>query len=394
MKRDLALQATTLLLAGTLGGVLLTQAACKRSGPDIKIGVIAELSGDIPAVGDSCKKAAELAISEINESGGVTVAGTHHLLRLLIEDGQGKGDASVAAAQRLIDEEGVLAIIGPNASDGAVPAAAVAEQKKTLLISPWSTAPRLTRDEAGKTRRFVYRVCYSDEFQARALAKFATGYIKATKVAILYNPQSEAPKAQAELMKKELEARGGQVVAMETYAAGTTDYSEQMKKIAAGAPDLVYLPSYYSEVAEQLKQARAAGIKAPVLGSDNWGNPELLKSAQEIEGSYFCAHYNPNAMEDRVGVFRAAFEKRYAKEVPDDVAALTYDAIYLLRTALQLAEKDDRESVRDAFAKISTQDGVTGKIVYRGGSPDPTKSVVLKQFKGGKVTFVTNIDPD
>ena len=181
---------------------------------------------------------------------------------------------------------------------------------------------------------------------------------------------------------------------METYAAGTTDYSEQMKRIAAGAPDLVYLPSYYVEVPEQLKQARAAGIKAPFLGSDNWGNPELLKSAQEIEGAYFCAHYNPNAMEDKVGTFRAAFEKRYAKEVPDDVAALTYDTIYLLRTALELSEKDDRESVRDAFAKLSSYDGVTGKIVYRGGSPDPKKSVVLKQFKGGKVTFVTNIDPD
>lgn len=394
MKRDLALKATTFLLAGSLGGVLLTQAACKRSGPDIKIGVIAELSGDLPAVGESCKKAAELAINEINESGGVKVAGTHHLLRLVIEDGEGKADASVAAAERLIDQEGVLAIIGPNASSGAVPAAAVAEAKKVLLVSPWSTAPRLTKDDTGKTRRFVYRACYSDEFQARSLAKFATGYIKATKVAILYNPESEAPKAQAELMKKELEARGAQVVAMETYAAGTTDYSAQMKKIAEASPDLVYLPSYYVEVPEQLKQARAAGIKAPFLGSDNWGNPELLKNAQEVEGAYFCAHYNPNAMEDKVGTFRAAFEQRYAKEVPDDVAALTYDAIYLLRTALQLAEKDDRESVRDAFAKISTQDCVTGKIVYRGGSPDPTKSVVLKQFKGGKVTFVTNIDPD
>lgn len=394
MKRDLALKATTFLLAGTLGGALLTQAACKRSGPDIKIGVIAELSGDLPAVGESCKKAAELAITEINESGGVKVAGTYHLLRLVIEDGQGKADASAAAAQRLIDQEGVLAMIGPNASSGAVPAAAVAEAKKVLLVSPWSTAPRLTKDDTGKTRRFVYRACYSDEFQARSLAKFATGYIKATKVAILYNPESEAPKAQAELMQKELEARGAQVVAMETYAAGTTDYAAQMKKIAESSPDLVYLPSYYVEVPEQLRQARAAGVKAPFLGSDNWGNPELLKSAQEVEGAYFCAHYNPNAMEDRVGTFRAAFEKRYAKEVPDDVAALTYDAIYLLRTALQLADRDDREGVRDAYAKISTQDCVTGKIVYRGGSPDPTKSVVLKQFKGGKVTFVTNIDPD
>ena len=170
MKRDLALKATTFLLAGTLGGLLLSQAACKKSGPDIKVGVIAELSGDIPAVGDSCKKAAELAITEINESGGVKVAGTHHLLRLVFEDGQGTADASVAAAERLIDQAGAIAVIGPNASSGAVPAAKVAEAKRTLLVSPWSTAPRLTRDDAGNPRRYVYRACYTDEFQAKALS--------------------------------------------------------------------------------------------------------------------------------------------------------------------------------------------------------------------------------
>ena len=148
------------------------------------------------------------------------------------------------------------------------------------------------------------------------------------------------------------------------------------------------------EVPEQIRQARAAGVKAPFLGSDNWGNPELLKSAAEVEGAYFCAHYNPNAMVDNVGIFRAAFEKRYAKEVPDDVAALTYDSVYLLKQALETAASDDREAVHEAFSRIASFDGVTGKIVYKGGSPDPVKSVVLKQFKGGKAIFVTNIDPD
>jgi branched-chain amino acid transport system substrate-binding protein len=394
MKRDLAFKASTFLLAGTLGGVLLTQASCGRSGPDIKIGVIAELSGDIPAVGDSCKKAAELAVAEINEGGGVKVAGTKHLLRLVIEDSQGAAEPAAEAARRLIEQEKVVAIVGPNASLGAVPAAVAAAERKTLLVSPWATAPRVTVDDAGAPRTWAYRACFTDPFQQKALAKFASGYMKATKMAILYNPASEAPKNQAELMKKEFEARSGQVVAFETYATGDKDFSAQMKKIAEAAPDVVFLPSYYGEVPEQLKQARAAGVKAPFLGSDNWGNPELLKSAAEVEGAYFSAHYNPNAMEDKVGIFRAAFEKRYAKEVPDDVAALTYDTMGLLKQALETAASDDREAIREALSKIVTFDGVTGKIVFKGGSPDPTKSVVLKQFQGGKAIFVTNIDPE
>ncbi len=394
MKRDFAFRASTFLLAGTLGGVLLTQPACKKSGPDIKIGVIAELSGNIPAVGDSCKKAAELAVAEINDDGGVEVAGTRHLLRLVIEDSEGQAEPAAEAARRLIDHEKVLAIIGPNASLGAVPAAQVAEEKKTLLITPWGSAPRITLDDTGAPRKWVYRACFTDGFQGWALAKFATGYIKATKIAILFNSSSEAPKSQAELFKKEIEARGGQVVAFESYTAGEKDLSAQWKIIAEAAPDLIFLPSYYTEVPEQVRQARAAGVKATFLGSDIWGNPELLKNAPELEGAYFGAHYNPDAMEDKVGIFRAAFEHRYAKEVPDDGAALTYDTMKLLKQALETSLGNNRKSLREAFSKITSFSGVTGKIVFKAGSPDPRKSVVLKQFKGGKVSFVTIIDPD
>jgi branched-chain amino acid transport system substrate-binding protein len=394
MKRDLALTGTTLLVAAALGGALLTQTACKKSGPDIKLGVVAELSGDLAVIGDSCKKAAELAVAEINDAGGVEVAGTKHLLRLVIEDSQSAPQPAADAAKRLIEQEKVLAIVGPNASLGAVPAAQAATEGKTLLVSPWGTAPRVTLDDTGAPRKWTSRACFTDAFQGFALAKFASAYMKASKAAILYNPSSEAPRSQAELMKKEFEARGGQVVAFETYAAGDKDFSAQWKKIAEAAPDFVFLPSYYGEIPEQIRQARAAGVKAPFLGSDTWTNSELLKSAAEVDGAFFCAHYNPDAMEDKVGIFRAAYEQKYAKEVPDDGAALTYDAIYLLKQALETAAADDREAVREAFSKITSFDGVTGKIVFKGGSPDPVKSVVMKQFKGGKSTFVTNIDPD
>ncbi len=394
MKRDYAISGTTLVLAAALGGALLTQAACKKSGPDIKIGVIAELSGDISEIGDACKKAAEQAVSEINEGGGVEVAGTKHLLRLVIEDSQGAAGPAAEAAKRLIDEEKVLAIVGPNASFGAVPAAQVAAEKKTLLISPWGTAPRVTLDDTGAPRQWVYRTCFTDAFQGSALAKFAAAYMKATKAAVLYNPASEAPRSQAELMKKEFEARGGQVVAFETYASGDKDFSAQWKKVAEAAPDVVFLPSYYGEIPELVRQARAAGVKAPFLGSDTWTNSELLKSAAEVDGAFFCAHYNPDAMEDKVGIFRGAYENRYDKEVPDDGAALTYDTLYLLKQALETATGNDREAVREALSKISSFDGVTGRIVFKGGAPDPLKSVVIKQFKAGKISFVTNIDPD
>ncbi len=395
MRLSQAKLASLPVLAVALGALVLPGGGCTKSGPDIKIGVIAELTGDVPAIGASCRKAAELAVKQINDDGGVEVAGVRHVLRLVIEDSGGKPEPAAEAAKKLIDEEKVIAIVGPNASFGAVPAAAVAEAGKTLLLTPAGSAPRITVDDTGATRKWVYRACFTDVFGGKALAKFAYGYIRARKAAVLYNPASDAPKSQAEQFKKDFEAMGGQIVAFETYSAGETDLSAQFKKIAEAGPDLVFLPCYYSEVANQLKQAHAAGIKAHFLGSDNWSNPSLIeKSGADVDGAYFSAHYSPGAMVDAVGKFRAAFEKAYGGETPDDVAALTYDSMELLKKALKGAKEPTREALLESFASLEPYDGVTGKIVYKNGSHDPVKSVVMKQFKGGKATFVTNIDPD
>src|SRR5471030_629900 len=130
--------------------------ACgKKELPDLTIGVIAELSGDISAVGASCKNAAEMAVAELNEAGGVKVAGKDHQLRLVMEDSKGAAGEAVEAAKRLVKEDKVFAIVGPNASLGAVPASQVAEDAKVPIISPWSTNPGTT---AGK--KWVFRACF------------------------------------------------------------------------------------------------------------------------------------------------------------------------------------------------------------------------------------------
>jgi branched-chain amino acid transport system substrate-binding protein len=133
--------------------------ACgKKQLPDLTVGVIAELSGDIPAVGASCKNAAEMAVADLNEA-GVKVAGKDYQLRIVIEDSKGTAGEAVEGAKRLVKEDQVLAIVGPNASLGAVPASQVAEDAKVPMISPWSTNPRTT---AGK--RWVFRACFTDAF--------------------------------------------------------------------------------------------------------------------------------------------------------------------------------------------------------------------------------------
>src|SRR5215207_287407 len=203
------------LVAMLLGMVL---SACQPPAPTtIKIGLNVELTGTIPVVGESSKNAAELAIKEINDAGGLDVGGTKYTIELLVEDNEDKAESAVAAAQKLATG-GVLAMIGPNASRNAIPASVVAESSSMPMISPWSTNPKTTKvGDTAESKKFVFRAAFIDDFQGVVAAKFAMNELKTTKPAILYDVSSEYNKGIAEVYKRTLEENGIQVISFETY---------------------------------------------------------------------------------------------------------------------------------------------------------------------------------
>jgi branched-chain amino acid transport system substrate-binding protein len=375
---------------------LLFTSCGNNTNPDntIKVGLIVELTGDMPAVGASSRNAAELAVSEINSAGGFTLNGKSYPIELVIEDNASKPDQSVAAANKLISQDNVIAIIGPNASLGAIPAAEIAEYNKTLLITPWSTNPKTTLDtSSGKPKSFVFRACYTDPFEGRVLARFATEKLRAKKAAVFYDVASEAPKSQADLFRQTFTELGGQIVAFETYTTGDRDFSAQLTKIKSAGPDIVFLPAYYNDVGLIAQQARRAGIKQPLVGSDAWSSPELIKLAGgAVEGDYFANHYATDIATPTAKKFIDAYAGKYGN-VPDDVAALTYDSMGLLFAALKKSPALDRQAVRDAMATVSDYEGVTGNIKFTPGSGDPVKSAVIMQVKGDKFVWVMNAAP-
>ncbi len=360
----------------------------------LKLGVIAELTGDMPAVGASCRNAAEMAVKEINEAGGLQVGEEKMKVVLVVEDNAGKADQSAAAAQKLITQDEVLAIVGPNASRYAIPASEIAESSETVLITPWSTNPKTTRDaNTDEPKKYVFRACFIDPFQGRVLAKFALENLKAQKAAVLYDVASDYNKGIAEVFKENYEALGGKIVAFETYTTNDKDFSAQLTKIKAAAPDVIFLPNYYSEVPLQVQQAQRLGITAPFIGSDSWGSNELLTlGGTALEGYYFSTHYAADNATPVAKSFIESYQKTYGV-VPDDVAALTYDAFGLLFTAIQNAGKADREAIRAALSTLPEYQGVTGDMKFEAGSGDPIKSAVILQIKDGKFTYFTNANP-
>jgi len=386
---------TVLFIAITLFISSVFLISCSKTDPNtIKIGVIAELTGDIPAVGASCKNAAEMAAQEVNDAGGIQLGDKKYKVELIIEDNAGKADQSASSAQKLITQQKVTAIVGPNASRYALPAAEIAESGKVVLITPWSTAPKTTLDSrTGASKKYVFRSCFIDPFQGRVLAKFVLENLNLKKAAVLYDVASEYNKGIAEIFKEVYEQNGGMVVAFETYTTGDKDFSSQLTKIKKAEPDIIFLPNYYTEVPLQIQQAKRLGIAAPFIGSDSWGSEELIKlSGKDCNDYYFSTHYAADASTEATTKFIAGYKTKFGT-TPDDVAALTYDSFGLLWQALKTAGKNDRQAVRDTLAKIPQYEGVTGNMQFKEGSGDPIKSAVILKIKDGKFTWFANANP-
>lgn len=371
--------------------------ACAPAAPaTIKIGVNAPLTGDIPKVGEGTKYAAEMWLEDINAAGGIEVGGKKYKVELVIEDNESKAESAVAANTKMITQDEVLIIVGPQASKQAVPAGEVANNYETPMISPWSTNPNTTKD-----RPWVFRACFLDPFQGPVVANFATQEFGFTKAAVLYDVASDYPKGLAEFFKQAWEKQHGpgSVVAYESFTTKDTDFSAQLTKIKDSGAEFLFTPQYYNEVALIVKQAHQLGFDKPIIGSDSWGSAELIPlCGADCYGLFFSTHYAAAGATGKTKEFIDRYQQKYGY-VPDDVGALTWDAFGIVQTAIQNCGKItgdikvDRKCVRDALASIKEYDGITGKMDFSQGN-DPIKcAVIVKIDDQGQFTFYKSACP-
>lgn len=362
----------------------------------IKVGFNIPLTGDIPKVGEGSKYAAEILLAEVNGAGGIKVGDKTYKLQFIYEDNESKAESATAAALKLITQDQVLAVIGPQSSKQAIPAGEVCNSYKTPMISPWSTNPQTTKD-----RPYVFRACFLDPFQGPVAAKFATEEFQAKKAAVLYDIASDYPKGLAEYFKEAFEKihGPGSVVAFETFTTKDRDFSAQLTNIIKSNADVLFTPQYYDEVPLIVKQAHQLGWKKPIMGSDSWGSAELMKlCGDDCKGLFFTTHYAAAGAKGATKEFIDKYNAKYGY-IPDDVAALTWDAVRLLLQAVQNTGgltgnlEKDRENVKNALAQIKDFDGITGKMTFT-PEGDPIKcAVVVKISDKGDFEFYKSVCP-
>jgi len=363
----------------------------------VKVGINAPITGDIPKVGEGTKYAAQMWLEDINKAGGIEVGGKKYPVELVIEDNESKAESAVKANTKMITEDEVMIIVGPQSSKQAVPAGDVANNYETPMITPWSTNPDSTKD-----RPFVFRGCFLDPFQGPVLANFITEEFGFTKAAVLYDVASDYPKGLAEFFKIAWEKihGAGSVVAYESFTTKDADFSSQLSKIRKSGAQVLFTPQYYNEVALIVQQAHELGWTGPIVGSDSWGSAETVTlCGKDCYGLFFSSHYAAAGAKGATKEFIDRYEKTYGY-IPDDVAALTWDSLRLAQQAIENSGKvtgkikKDRKAVRDALAQIKNFKGITGDMTFT-EEGDPSKcAVIVKISDKGEYEFYKSVCPN
>jgi branched-chain amino acid transport system substrate-binding protein len=385
-----------LVLALSVILVVVFVACGKKRDTVIKIGINAPLTGDIPKVGEGTKYAAQLWLEDIRKAGGIQVGDKKYPVELVIEDNESKPDSAVKGNTKMITEDGVLVIIGPQASKQAIPAGGVANDRQTPMISPWSTNPDTTKD-----RPYVFRGCFLDPFQGPVVAKFVKEEFGFSKAAVLYDVASDYPKGLAEFFRKswEEENGSGSVVSYESFTTRDSDFSSQLTKIRDSGAEFLFTPQYYNEVALIVKQAHELGFTHPIVGSDSWGSAETVTlCGAECYGLTFSTHYAAAGAQGATKEFIDRYQQKYGY-VPDDVAALTWDAIRLAQQAIEATGAltgdivKDRKAVRDKLAAVKDFEGITGNMTFT-EEGDPIKCAVIVRISDqGEFEFYKQVCP-
>ena len=359
-------------------------------GDTIKVGGLLEMTGGSASFGISSKNGIDLALKKINEKG---VLGGKKL-SVVVADTKSEASEATNGMQKLISQDKVVAVIGPNQSSAVIASGAISNGAKVTDITPMGTNPDVTVDPGTqKVKPYSFRTCFIDPFQGTVMAAFASNDLKVKKAAIYIDNTSDYAKGLAQFFKENFVKNGGEVVIEEAYLQKDTDFKSTLTKIKAANPDFIYIPGYYQEVGLIVKQAREMGITVPMAGGDGWDSAKLPEIAGKaaLENTFFSSLYSPDDDSALNKEFVAEYKKAYNTN-PDVFAALAYDSAMLVAKAIEDAGSADTAKIAAAMAKISGFKGVSGEVTFN-EQHNPVKSAVIIEHKDGVQTFKTKVNP-
>ena len=317
------------------------------------VGAVISLSGEGAYYGQAIRQGMDLAVDEVNASGGIG----GNSLRVLVRDSASSPEEAARAAVQLYDRQDVPIILGAVLSSETLRIAPLAQQRHKILLSPASSSPEITR--AGK---YIFRVYPSDTLEGAYMAQLAADELRLKEILVLAI-DNDFGRGLAAVFRKGFP--GGSLSRVVTYPADGADYAALAVKARDSGADGIYLVGYYSDMAELLKEIRRLDPQTRILSTSSFGNPKTLESAgAAAEGVIFPAVvFDPESDDPTVVRFVRGYRERFAA-TPDLWAAHGYDAVLITAEAMRRAGGAVPERVVTALLGIREFRGASGSLGF------------------------------
>ena len=382
MKKVLALVLAVLMIVSMCA---CSSAKKEATVETIKIGLAFPMSGTAAMAGKYSTHGADVLKEELG--GKITVGDKEYPVEFVTMDTEGSEEKTTNVYQKLIEEEKVIAIVGPDSSKCMLAAAPIAQNAKCPAITTFGTNTAVT--EVGN---YIFRACFIDPFQGSVAAAYCDQQGYKTACIMFNNADAYA----VGLKDAFVENFKGEVLAIEEYSGSDIkDYNVQLTKLAAQNPDVLLLPNLNVELGLQIQQARTAGLNCPIICGDSADTPDVANVAgPAIEGVAYVSAFSAESTDEAAKNFVDAYVKLYPDELPNSNAELTYETAKMVVWAIQNAKTLDRDGVRDALDTIDGLELPSGKITMDPTTRNPIKGGVIMQYDAEGVThYVSSVNP-
>jgi branched-chain amino acid transport system substrate-binding protein len=352
--------------------LVIVAAACSAGGRGAAPYTIAAAGPWQLSHGRNTRLGIELALKEINDSGGVN----GH--KLIVKEADDRADGATAAqiAQKFVDDKSISAVVG-HVTSGAMVAAVQVYDGQLVAVATSASSPDLTG-----ISKWAFRIISSDSANGADIAKFAmrTGHKRA---AILYENDSYG-RGLADAFRKNFE---GEIINIDPIRADGANHEVFVSYFKQKQPDVVFIAGVIGSALPMLAEAKKQGLKADLIGGDGWS--PITEHPEISEGAYVGAPFAPTDPRPEAQKFVAAFKAANKGVEPDGNAALGYDATRIIAAALA-AVGPDRRKIRDWLANLSMPfAGVTGPIRFLPTGDPAGKSITMTRVgKDGTLIVV------
>ena len=382
MKKVLALVLAVLMIVSMCACSSVKKEATVET---IKIGLAFPMSGTAAMAGKYSTHGADVLKEELG--GKITVGDKEYPVEFVTMDTEGSEEKTTNVYQKLIEEEKVIAIVGPDSSKCMLAAAPIAQNAKCPAITTFGTNTAVT--EVGN---YIFRACFIDPFQGSVAAAYCDQQGYKTACIMFNNADAYA----VGLKDAFVENFKGEVLAIEEYSGSDVkDYNVQLTKLAAQNPDVLLLPNLNVELGLQIQQARTAGLNCPIICGDSADTPDVANVAgPAIEGVAYVSAFSAESTDEAAKNFVDAYVKLYPDELPNSNAELTYETAKMVVWAIQNAKTLDRDGVRDALDTIDGLELPSGKMTMDPTTRNPIKGGVIMQYDAeGVPHYVSSVNP-